>query len=55
MAAKTDQRLLLNQQKISVEHVERQRVLAELEEVHQLRERMLQQGERSCDSIASDV
>lgn len=29
---------------LSEENVERQRILAELEEVHQLRERMLQEG-----------
>lgn len=29
---------------------EHQRILAELEEVHQLRERMLQQGKRACYS-----
>lgn len=30
---------------LSEDAVERQRILAELEEVHQLRERMLQEGE----------
>lgn len=39
------QRSLLTNQQFSEEAVEQQRILAELEEVHQLRERMLQEGE----------
>lgn len=35
----------------SVENVERQRILAELEEVHQLRERMLQEGVTTSSNI----
>ena len=38
-------RSLLNKQEASAEQAERQRILAELEEVHQLRERMLQEGQ----------
>ena len=38
------QRSLLTNQQIFEEAVEQQRILAELEEVHQLRERMLQEG-----------
>ena len=41
--AGTQQRSLLGQE-LSEEAIERQRILAELEEVHQLRERMLQEG-----------
>ena len=33
---------------LSEDAVERQRILAELEEVHQLRERMLQEGGNAC-------
>ena len=54
LAAEVDHRLLLNQQKVSVERVERQRILAEIEEVHQLRERMLQEGKRSFEATPSD-
>ena len=32
----------------AVEAAEHQRILAELEEVHRLRERMLQEGETAC-------
>ena len=38
------QRSLLNLHELSAESTERQRILEELEEVHQLRERMLQEG-----------
>ena len=37
-------RSLLNSKEVATEAIERQRILAELEEVHQLRERMLQEG-----------
>lgn len=37
-------RSLLDKREVSNEAAERQRILAELEEVHQLRERMLQEG-----------
>jgi len=37
-------RSLLDKREVSAEAVERQRILAELEEVHQLRERMLQEA-----------
>lgn len=40
----TGQRSLLENSQISEHAVEQQRILAELEEVHQLRERMLQEG-----------
>jgi len=38
------QRSLLNLHEVSAESTERQRILEELEEVHQLRERMLQEA-----------
>lgn len=38
------QRSLLNLHEVSAESTARQRILEELEEVHQLRERMLQEG-----------
>lgn len=38
------QRSLLSERQVSAESTERQRILEELEEVHQLRERMLQEG-----------
>ena len=43
-ADRSPHRSLLDKREVSVEAVERQRILAELEEVHQLRERMLQEG-----------
>ena len=39
------------QNKAFSEAAEHQRILSELEEVHQLRERMLQQGEQGCTHI----
>ena len=46
-------RSLLDKREVSNEAVERQRILAELEEVHQLRERMLQEGGIPFFSISS--
>ena len=43
-ADRSPHRSLLDKREVSAEAVERQRILAELEEVHQLRERMLQEG-----------
>ena len=45
------QRSLLNLREVSAESTERQRILEELEEVHQLRERMLQEGILLCNSV----
>ena len=42
------QRSLLNVRDVSAETTEHQRILAELEQVHQLRERMLQEGMTAC-------
>lgn len=44
------QRSLLDVRDVSAETTEHQRILAELEEVHQLRERMLQEGMIACDA-----
>ena len=41
-------RSLLGKHTVSEEAIERQRILSELEEVHQLRERMLQEGVLCC-------
>ena len=44
-------RSLLGKHVLSEEAVERQRILSELEEVHQLRERMLQEGVLSATQV----
>lgn len=46
-------RSLLESQDLGTEATERQRILAELEEVHQLRERMLQEGTLRLETAAA--
>ena len=55
MSAMADPRKLLDEGTESlaaVEAAEHQRILAELEEVHRLRERMLQEGETFCPNTS---